>query len=380
MKKNPVTVAVNVALLNASSFAGFATLSASLDIEDDGWYQLLPAGKFKARDGRPHDTEDGYWHLDAESAAALIAATKSTSEKVLIDYEHATLRAKETGSPAPAAAWLSSSDIEWREGKGLYIRPSWTEKAKYHIDAKEYAFLSAVFPYDKSGRPLLLRMAAITNDPGLVGLEPIAELAADFNLNFYHQNGSINLYGQTEDSLVNELLKKLLAKVGIDVPESGELTQEQQTAALSAIDELKAQAETLQAQVVELSAKADGVDLTKFVPVETYNALVGQVAVLSASSSEKSLEKVIADAKADGKVIEAEIDYLTQFGQQQGVAALSAMLEKRPAIAALTAKQTKTQTPPADHQKKDGELTQDELAVLSATGLTQEQYLAAKKG
>ncbi|EOW9251080.1 TPA: phage protease, partial [Vibrio cholerae] len=78
--------------------------------------------------------------------------------------------------------------------------------------------------------------------------------------------------------------------------------------------------------------------------------------------------------------IEAEIDYLTQFGQQQGVAALSAMLEKRPAIAALTAKQTKTQTPPADHQKKDGELTQDELAVLSATGLTQEQYLAAKKG
>lgn len=382
MKKNPVTVAVNVALLNASSFAGFATLSSSLDIEDDGWYQLLPAGKFKARDGRPHDTEDGYWHLDAESAAALIAATKSTSEKVLIDYEHATLRAKEKGSPAPAAAWLSSSDIEWREGKGLYIRPSWTEKAKYHIDAKEYAFLSAVFPYDKSGRPLLLRMAAITNDPGIVGLEPIAELAADFNLNFYHPNGSINLYGQTEDSLVNELLKKLLAKVGIDVPESGELTQEQQTAALSAIDALKTKADTaesLQTQVAELSAR-DGVDLTKFVPVETYNALVGQVAVLSASSSEKSLEKVIADAKADGKVIEAEIDYLTQFGQQQGVAALSAMLEKRPAIAALTAKQTKTQTPPADHQKKDGELTQDELAVLSATGLTQEQYLAAKKG
>ncbi|HAV1517118.1 TPA: hypothetical protein JG825_005239 [Vibrio parahaemolyticus] len=382
MKKNPVTVAVNVALLNASAFAGFATLSASLDVEDDGWYQLLPAGKFKARDGRPHDTEDGYWHLDAESAAALIAATKSTSDKVLIDYEHATLRAKETGAPAPAAAWLSSSDIEWREGKGLYIRPSWTEKAKYHIDAKEYAFLSAVFPYDKSGRPLLLRMAAITNDPGLVGLEPIAELAADFNLSFYHQNGSINLYGQTEDSLVNELLKKLLAKVGIDVPESGELTQEQQTAALSAIDALKTKADTaesLQTQVAELSAR-DGVDLTKFVPVETYNALVGQVAVLSATSSEMSLEKVIADAKAEGKVIEAETDYLTQFGQQQGVAALSAMLEKRPAIAALTAKQTKTQTPPTDHQKKDGELSQEELAVLSATGLTQEQYLAAKEG
>ncbi|HBC3428470.1 TPA: hypothetical protein KDY17_001282 [Vibrio parahaemolyticus] len=378
MKKNQLPLAV----LSASAFAGFATLSASLDVEDDGWYQLLPAGKFKARDGRPHDTEDGYWHLDAESAAALIAATKSTSDKVLIDYEHATLRAKETGASAPAAAWLSSSDIEWREGKGLYIRPSWTEKAQHHIDAKEYAFLSAVFPYDKSGRPLLLRMAAITNDPGLIGLEPIAELAADFNLSFYHPKGSINLYGQTEDSLVNELLKKLLAKVGIDVPEDGELTQEQQTAALSAIDALKTKADTaelLQTQVAELSAR-DGVDLTKFVPVETYNAMVSQVAVLSAASSEMSLEKVMADAKAEGKVIESEIEYLTQFGQQQGVAALSAMLEKRPAIAALTAKQTKTQTPPADHQKKDGELSQEELAVLSATGLTQEQYLAAKEG
>ncbi|WP_313897251.1 phage protease, partial [Vibrio sp. Vb0877] len=181
---------------------------------------------------------------------------------------------------------------------------------------------------------------------------------------------------------MNELLKKLLAKVGIDVPESGELTQEQQTAALSAIDALKTKADTaesLQTQVAELSAR-DGVDLAKFVPVEAYNALVGKMAALSASFSDESLEKVIADAKAEGKVIESEIDYLTQFGQQQGVAALSAMLEKRPAIAALTAKQTKTQTPPADHQKKDGELSQEELAVLSATGLTQEQYLAAKEG
>lgn len=393
MKKNQLAIAINQAALSASTwllsggervvhFAGYASLSASLDADGDGWYQLLPAGKFKARDGRPHDTADGYWHLDADSAAALIAATKQTSDRVLVDYEHATLRAKETGTPAPAAAWLSSSDIEWRDGKGLYIRPLWTQRAQSLIDAKEYAYLSAVFPYDKDGRPLLLRMAAITNDPGLVGLEPIAELAAEFNLSFYHPNGSINLNGQTEDSLVNELMIKLLAKVGIDVPASGELTQEQQTAALSALDALKAKAEsadTLQTQVAELSAKDAGVDFAKFVPIEAYNALVGQVAVLSASSSEMSLEKVIADAKAEGKVIEAETDYLTQFGQQQGVAALSAMLEKRPAIAALTATQTKNKQPPEDKKESTDALSETELAVLTATGLTQAQYLAAKK-
>lgn len=382
MKKAFLANAINQAVLNARSFANVATLTASLDSEDDGWYQLLPAGKFKARDGRPHDTEDGHWHLNAESAAALIAATQASSKKVLIDYEHATLRAKENGKPAPAAAWLSSSDIEWREGKGLYIRPSWTAKAKSHIDAMEYAFLSAVFPYDKQGRPLLLRMAALTNDPGLVDLEPVAALAAEFSLSFYHNNGSINLHGQTEDSLVNKLLEEVLAKIGITLPESGELTQAQQTAALSALDALKAKADTadtLQTQVAELSAKGDGVDLAKFVPIEAYNAIVGQMAVLSASASGMSLEKIISDAKAEGKVIESETDYLTQFGQQQGVAALSAMLEKRPAIAALTAKQTKDQQPPKDEKKTDA-LTDDEMAVLSATGLTQEQYLAAKEG
>lgn len=382
MKKAFLANAINQAVLSARSFANVATLTASLDSEEDGWYQLLPAGKFKARDGRPHDTEDGHWHLNAESAAALIAATQASSKKVLIDYEHATLRAKENGKPAPAAAWLSSSDIEWREGKGLYIRPSWTAKAKSHIDAMEYAFLSAVFPYDKQGRPLLLRMAALTNDPGLVDLEPVAALAAEFNLSFYHNNGSINLHGQTEDSLVNKLLEEVLAKIGITLPESGELTQAQQTAALSALDALKAKADTadtLQTQVAELSAKGDGVDLAKFVPIEAYNAIVGQMAVLSASASGMSLEKIISDAKAEGKVIESETDYLTQFGQQQGVAALSAMLEKRPAIAALTAKQTKDQQPPKDEKTSDT-LTDDEMAVLSATGLTQEQYLAAKEG
>lgn len=40
--------------------------------------------------------------------------------------------------------------------------------------------------------------------------------------------------------------------------------------------------------------------------------------------------------------MEAEVEYLKQFGKQQGVAALSAMLEKRPQIAVLSAQQTQT--------------------------------------
>ncbi|NGF05909.1 protease, partial [Citrobacter freundii] len=48
-----------------SSF-GIAILAAT--VGDDGWCQLLPAGRFRARDGRPFDVADG-WYMDAAIAA-----------------------------------------------------------------------------------------------------------------------------------------------------------------------------------------------------------------------------------------------------------------------------------------------------------------------
>ncbi|HFG1900301.1 TPA: phage protease [Vibrio cholerae] len=151
-----------LAVLSAFSAQGMAILNAELTQLDDSWYQLLPAGAFKARDGRPTYTEDGHWHLDAEIAAKMIAATKAASEKVLIDYDHQALTARHQNGPVSAAAWLNASNIEWREGKGLYVKPEFPQQAQTLITNKEYGFLSAVFPYDKQGRPLSLRMAALT--------------------------------------------------------------------------------------------------------------------------------------------------------------------------------------------------------------------------
>lgn len=375
------------AVLSANLSGNVAVLVADLNTPDDGWVQLLPAGKFKARDGRPHDTEDGYWHLNADIAAKMIAATKAASPKVLIDYEHQTLHAAENGKPAPAAGWLTSdTDIEWREGQGLYIKPGWTKVAQTHIDNEEYAFLSAVFPYDKHGRPLLLRMAAITNDPGVVGMDSLAALAADFSLRFNTHNGQtgseISLYGQMEDTEVNELLKKLLGKLGIELTEGTELTEAQGQAALTALDALQTKASEsgeLKTQVATLTAeKGQGIDLAKYVPVETYNGLVQQLAVLKAGSDADSIEATISQAKEKGKVVEAEVAYLSQYGQQQGVAALKAMLENRLAIAALSAQQTSVQKPKTQTSDDDA-LTQEELAVLRACDLDKDAFLKAKQ-
>ncbi|NNN64704.1 phage protease [Vibrio sp. 2-1(7)] len=357
-----------------------AVLTADLSTHDDGWYQLLPAGKFKAPDGRPSDTADGHWHLDADGAQAFIAATKALRDKVLVDYDHQTLYVEQTGKIAPAAAWLTAStDIEWREGQGIYIRPEWTSKAQSMIDEKEYAFLSAVFPYDKSGKPLYLRMAAITNDPGITKMDSVAALAADFNVRLSKHGVDVNLYGETEDAFVNEALKKLLARLGITV--DGELTDEMATAALSAIDALQTKADKvdgLETQVATLSAQDGKVDLSKFVPIDAYNGVVGELAVLKADSDQTSITSLIDTAKQDGKVVEAEMAYLTQFGEQQGVASLKAMLDARPAIAALKATQTQGKKPPQEQVNED-DLSETEQAVLKATGLTKEQYLATKQ-
>nr|WP_086937487.1 phage protease [Thaumasiovibrio occultus] len=353
-----------IAALSAELPQTWAMLSAEIVPEADGWVQLLPAGSFNARDGRPSDTVDGQWHLDATIAAQFIAATKAMAPKVLIDYDHQALKARELTGPVPAAAWLSSSDIEWREGKGIFIKPAWTSTAQSLIENREYGFLSAVFPYDEQGRPLYLRMAALTNDPAVLGMEPLALLAADMNISFHTPNSTINLYGQAEDAFVNELLKQLLSSLGIEIGENGEATEEQSKAALAKVDELKQAAEKsgeLEEEVAALSA--------------AYNGVTERVAELSAQQQIGAVDSIINAAKADGRIVEAEVAHLTYFGQRHGMAELSAMLDKRPKLAALSSQQTTTTEMQVN---VTGDLSDEDLAVLSACGLDKETFLKNK--
>ena len=314
-----------------------AVLEAALTPAADGWHQLLPSGAFAARDGRPFDVEGGQWHLDEQTAGVLIAKARKLGQDILIDYDHQTLKTDQNGQPAPAAGWFNADEILWREGEGLFIKPRWTEKAAAHLAAGEYRFLSAVFPYDANGRPLELRMAALVNDPGVVGMQALAALAAQFNS---------TTHSSKEEPQMNELLKKLLAKLGIEVPADGQLTGEQETAALSALDaalDKSKKVPELEQSVAALKAAppAQGqVDLDKYVPKETYNALVQQVAVLSAKVDTTDAETVLKDAREQGKIVAAEESYLREFATQKGVAALKALLEPRPALAALSAQQT----------------------------------------
>nr|WP_253182259.1 MULTISPECIES: phage protease [unclassified Aeromonas] len=383
-----------VAILQANPVSGerLAVLDAQLTPQGDGWYQLLPVGPFKARDGRPFDVASGHWQLDGQIAAALIARAKALGQDILIDYDHQTLKTDQNGQPAPAAGWYNSDEIAWREGQGLFIKPRWTERAAALVAAKEYRFLSAVFPYDAQGRPLELRMTAITNDPGVVGMQALAALSA-LPASSSTQPGQLatSSYVAQQEKSMNEHLIALLGKLGIQASADGQFTAEQGTAALAALDTLQAIAKkapeleaALTAERTSLAAlkatvatgQGGQIDLAKYVPVETYNALVTEVATLSAKVETTDAATLIKEARTQGKVVAAEEEYLTAYAAQKGVAALKALLEPRPAIAALAASQTTQVTLP--EKKGEAVLSADDKYAADQLGISYEEFAKAK--
>ncbi len=350
---------------------GWASLALS-ESSDDGWQQLLPAGHFTAIDGRPFDVPGGQWFIDASIAQRLIAQLSAAVNDLVIDYEHQTLNADENGQPAPAAGWFK--EVEWREGSGLWIKPNWTSRAAEFIKNGEYRFLSAVFPYSKeTGEPLSLHSAALVNRPGIDGMKAVAALCAQYQTS---SNQEVNP--------MDPELKKLLAALGVNVDDGQQPTDEQMKTAMAALSALKSKADGADAAKQELATlKAQGtgeVDLSQYVPAETYQAAVVELAALKANGNEKGIEQLIADAKAEGKVMAAEESYLTDFGKQQGVAALKGMLEARPAVAALKGQQTNDTTPPKkEEQGGDEELSAEDMAVLKATGISKEDFLKSKQ-
>ena len=368
-----------LAVLAAATDSNIGTVALSLafDADGDGWCQLLPAGHFSAVDGRPHDVPGGQWLIDAAVAQRVMALASTAQNDLVIDYEHQTLNADQNGQPAPAAGWFKQ--MEWREGSGLWIKPQWTSRALDFIKNGEYKFLSAVFPYDKrTGEPLSLHSAALVNRPGIDGMQALEALRAQLD-----SQPSTN---PQETPAMNKAMRKLLAKLGIELGEGEQLSDEQGAAALSALTTLQTSADKakrLETEVVTLKAKSgtQATDLSQYVPAGTYNALVVEMAALKANGDKNTAEQLITDAQAEGKVMAAEVDYLTQFSQQQGVAALKEMLEKRPAFASLKSTQTHDKKPPED-KDKDGAavLSAEEKSVCLATGISEADFLKTKQG
>lgn len=104
-------------------------------------------------------------------------------------------------------------------------------------------------------------------------------------------------------------------------------------------------------KALKTQAPTAAVDLRRYVPIETYNAVREQVVSLSVGLSKTTLAQTLERVEHDG-VLKSERPYLEGLGDQIGVTALSAQLATRQPIAALTRVQTETLTLPLQNRKK----------------------------
>ena len=373
--KNPLGLAV------CSALAGTAG--------EDGLFriQLLPDGHFAAPDGRPDDVPSGQWLMDATAWASLKASADQRSNDYLVDYEHQTLYAANSGTSAPASGWFDPSSLTYEPGKGLFAAARWTPRARGYIEGEEYKYISSVFSYDKqTGRPVKLLHVALTNDPAIDGMDAIAALSALAGLNVSHRQDA-STSTTTQVFTMNEELRALLKALGIDV-EAGDLSDAALTThlksantAVTALTTKASKVDELETSIAALKAKPAGnggeVDLGQYVPRQTYDAAVTELAALRSENGTLTIDQVIEDANNDGKIMAAETDYLKAFGKQQGVAALKSMLADRPAIAALTTQQTRDKKPPGT-ETSTAALTAGEKAVADQMGMSHADFLKAK--
>ncbi|WP_423197443.1 Mu-like prophage I protein [Cupriavidus sp. H19C3] len=351
--------------------------------------QLLPAGSFRANDGRP--TECDAWHIDDTIAATVVAAVNSRGKPYVIDYEHQTLAKATNGQPAPASGWFTT--VEWRPGDGLYaVDVEWTERAAAYIAAREYRFLSPVFTYDKTGAVGQLLHVALTNTPALDELDEVSLAAASRLIADLSAQTGAPPVDSTQEPQMDELLEQLRWLLNLPVGATaddvkaqlqkliGQLSEGKGTAAASInVGELLAERDE---RIVALSANQ--IDPARFVPIDVVDGLRGEIAALTATvnaastqASNTTVDGLITAALSDGRLHPTMETWARGLGQSN-LPALQEYVNKAQPIAALTSRQTGGVTPPTVALSVSApDATQ--LAICSAMGITPEAFAAANK-
>ncbi len=367
--------------LNASGLVvlSFAAASASAGAAQSPLSQLTPDGLFRSKDGRPGDLPG--WRMNPQNAARLLAILQARRNPIVVDYEHQTIFAEQNGQPAPAAGWIDPAAVEYMPGKGLFAPIQWTERARAWIEGGEYRYLSPVLRTDEAtGDVLELLHVALVNDAAVDGMEKVVALRAHFAPPSNASGGAPASATHVEDVEVNELLKKLVAALGLPADTTEQAAHDAVVALKARADQLLgvqsalgvADGANLPEAVVALKAKT-APDLAAYVPKAMYEELRGQVVALKAHSDTAEIDRLIEAGLADGRIAgKATADYL----RQGGLAVLKAHLADAPGVAALKATQTQGRKP--EGQGGGDELSDAERRVLANTGVSADQFKAAR--
>lgn len=342
-----------------------ALLSAALPIKAGATdVHLVPAGEFAGRDGRPGNGRR--WNLPNDKGRALATTLTALHKRVhfQFDYEHQSFLSETNGQPAPASGW--AANFAWRDDEGLFATDvRWTKKAQEMIDGDEYRYISPAIAYDKDTAEVTgVVNASLVGIPNLEELGSVAQvierMSAQFSLS----------QPQQEKSTVNPLLKAMLAALGLtDTASEAEAT--------NAIATLRAKADRVDGLNTEVATlKSAAPDAAKFVPMERFSAISGELALLKNAAAGQEVDKVIDEAKTAGKVVSDTVEKVWRDVGKTDIAQLKALVDGTPANPALAGRQQTTGKKLAG-EVDGGEASETEIAICKNMGISVEDYRKA---
>lgn len=332
-----------------------ATCTSTLPIGVPTVIKLMPLGDIAASDGRK-------WKLtDAEAVVAASAAEID----LVIDYDHQTDFTQKNGQPAPAAGWITKLDAR---ADGIYGQVEWTEKAKAHLEGKEFRYLSPTFYHDKAGNVRRIVRAALTNNPAIHELPALAK-AQDKGTQTMDEEQYLALcqaLGLPEGTAVDKVLAAAKAlKAG---EAAAGATSETVKAVCSALDLGEdAKAEDITSAIAGLKDEGE-VDKTKFVALAAYNDLAGKFDALSKQVTGDKAAAAVEKAMAAGKVAPAQKDWAVAFANKD-LQGFEDFLKTQPVIVSPDSA-LKGEAP-----AKASALDAEQKALCSSMGISEEDFL-----
>jgi phage I-like protein len=367
-----------------------ALLAATLDVAADGTAQLLPAGEFAARDGRPGNGLQ--WRVDDAQGIALADSINEVAARtpIVVDYDHATLTTRGTGHTAPAAGWIRS--VQWLAGKGLLAAVEWTDRARQLIRSREYRYISPVIEFDAvSGVVTGVLMAALVNFPALLGMDAVHALSS------FAAAGGAPLHAQ-QDRTMNQPSTTTAAAAAahaapVMLPGADAGVQAQIAALQGEIATLRARPPVLGAALIAalglqpaadeaaalsavaaLRTAADGAGAA----LQQVATLQGEIATLRATQADAEIVRSVDGVIAEGKFVPAQRDTLLATGRANG-ALLKAWIDGAQPIAALTGahqQAARAATAAAAGADANKTMTPEARKVASLMGITPDEYIA----
>jgi phage I-like protein len=363
-----------------------ALLAAALALQGASAAVLLvPAGEFRGFDGRPKEVLT--WQL-SDTAGQLLAdklnARHAGHVEFNFDYEHQAMHAPQNGMPAPASGW--AKQFEWRSGQGLFaINTQWTTKAKAHIDADEYRYISPVIVYDKkTGVVTDVLNAALVARPNLdmqgVANAQLATQLSALNAHLFndprHQEQSMNLAQQLRAALglpdaADDAA--IVAAVAANAA-SAQAAQGQHTALCAALGVDTSQT---QAQVVAAALNAKTQAGLAGSSTTAMAALQAQVAALETQNRQREVDGMVTAALSAGKLLPAQVPWAKEAGMADPKF-LSGFIATAPVIAAALSQQQSahagTQGAADGAGKGAAGLDATQLAMCSALDIKPEDF------